>query len=60
MYERGVLGGALNLDSTSYPDHGRYGDLQDKILKMRDYSASLFAYRLFFIGTVLNDDVTSR
>jgi hypothetical protein len=25
--ERGVLGGALNLNSTSYPDHGRYGDL---------------------------------
>jgi hypothetical protein len=27
MYERGVTGGALNLNSTSYPDHGRYGDL---------------------------------
>jgi hypothetical protein len=27
MYERGVLGGALNLNSTGYPDHGRYGDL---------------------------------
>jgi hypothetical protein len=27
IYERGVPGGALNLNSTSYPDHGRYGDL---------------------------------
>jgi hypothetical protein len=27
MYERGVPGGALNLNSTGYPDHGRYGDL---------------------------------
>jgi hypothetical protein len=27
MYERGVPGGALNLNSTSNPDHGRYGDL---------------------------------
>jgi hypothetical protein len=27
MYERGVPGGALNLNSGSYPDHGRYGDL---------------------------------
>jgi hypothetical protein len=27
MYERGVPGGALNLNSTDYPDHGRYGDL---------------------------------
>jgi hypothetical protein len=27
MYERGVSGGALNLSSISYPDHGRYGDL---------------------------------
>jgi hypothetical protein len=26
-YERGVPGGALNVDSTGYPDHGRYGDL---------------------------------
>jgi hypothetical protein len=26
-YERGVPGGALNLNSTGYPDHGRYGDL---------------------------------
>jgi hypothetical protein len=25
--ERGVPGGALNLNSTGYPDHGRYGDL---------------------------------
>jgi hypothetical protein len=33
MYERGVPGGALNLNSTGYPDHGRYGDLplQEKI-----------------------------
>jgi hypothetical protein len=33
MDERGVPGGALNLNSTSYPDHGRYGDhsLQGKI-----------------------------
>jgi hypothetical protein len=32
-YERGVPGGALNLNSTSYPDHGLYGDvpLQGKI-----------------------------
>jgi hypothetical protein len=32
MYERGVPG-ALNLNSTGYPDHGRYGDipLQGKI-----------------------------
>jgi hypothetical protein len=27
MYERGVPGEALNLNSTSYCDHGRYGDL---------------------------------
>jgi hypothetical protein len=27
MYERGVPEGALNLNSTGYPDHGRYGDL---------------------------------
>jgi hypothetical protein len=27
MYERGVPGRALNLNSASYPDHGRYGDL---------------------------------
>jgi hypothetical protein len=27
MYERGVPAGALNLNSTSYPDHGRYGNL---------------------------------
>jgi hypothetical protein len=27
MYERGVPGGDLNLNSTGYPDHGRYGDL---------------------------------
>jgi hypothetical protein len=27
IYERGVPGGALNLNCTSYPDHGRYGDL---------------------------------
>jgi hypothetical protein len=27
MCERGVLGGALNLISTGYPDHGRFGDL---------------------------------
>jgi hypothetical protein len=27
MCERGVPGGALNLSSTSYPDHGRCGDL---------------------------------
>jgi hypothetical protein len=27
MYERGVKGGALNLNSTGYPDNGRYGDL---------------------------------
>jgi hypothetical protein len=27
VYERGVPGGALNRNSTSYPDHGRYGDL---------------------------------
>jgi hypothetical protein len=27
MCERGVPGGALNLSSTSYPDHGRFGDL---------------------------------
>jgi hypothetical protein len=33
MYERGVPGGALNLNSTGYLDHGRYGDfpLQRKI-----------------------------
>jgi hypothetical protein len=35
MYERGVLEGALNLNFTYYPDHGRYGDLplQGKIPK---------------------------
>jgi hypothetical protein len=27
MYERGVPGGALNLNSTGYPNHGRYADL---------------------------------
>jgi hypothetical protein len=27
MCECGVPGGALNLSSTSYSDHGRYGDL---------------------------------
>jgi hypothetical protein len=27
IYERGVPGGVFNLNSTSYPDHGHYGDL---------------------------------
>jgi hypothetical protein len=27
MYERGVPGGALKVNSIGYPDHGRYGDL---------------------------------
>jgi hypothetical protein len=27
MCEREVPGGALNLNSTGYPDHGHYGDL---------------------------------
>jgi hypothetical protein len=27
MYERGVPGGALHLNSTGYQDHGRYGNL---------------------------------
>jgi hypothetical protein len=27
MYERGVPGGALHLNSTGYPEHGRYGGL---------------------------------
>jgi hypothetical protein len=27
MYERGVPGGALNINSTGYPDHVRYGDI---------------------------------
>jgi hypothetical protein len=27
IYERGVPGGALNLNSTGYPAHGRYGNL---------------------------------
>jgi hypothetical protein len=27
MCERGIPGGTLNLSSTRYPDHGRYGDL---------------------------------
>jgi hypothetical protein len=27
IYELGVPGGALNLNSTGYPDHGHYGDL---------------------------------
>jgi hypothetical protein len=27
MYGRGVPGGALNVTSTGYPDHGRYEDL---------------------------------
>jgi hypothetical protein len=27
IYERGVPRGVLNLNSTSYSDHGRYGDL---------------------------------
>jgi hypothetical protein len=26
IYERGVAGGALNLNTISYPDHGGYGD----------------------------------
>jgi hypothetical protein len=27
IYERGIPGGALNLNSTGYPDHGRCADL---------------------------------
>jgi hypothetical protein len=27
IYEGGVPGGGFTLNSTSYPDHGRYGDL---------------------------------
>jgi hypothetical protein len=27
IYEYEVPGGALNLKSTNYPEHGRYGDL---------------------------------
>jgi hypothetical protein len=27
MYERAVPGGAVNINYTGYPDHGRYGDL---------------------------------
>jgi hypothetical protein len=27
IYERGVPGGALNLNSTGHSDHGRYGEL---------------------------------
>jgi hypothetical protein len=27
IYERGVPGGALNLNSAGYPDHGHYGGL---------------------------------
>jgi hypothetical protein len=27
IYEYEVPGGALNLNSTNYPDHGRHGDL---------------------------------
>jgi hypothetical protein len=27
IYEREIPGGALNLNSTGYPDHDRYGDL---------------------------------
>jgi hypothetical protein len=27
IYEYEVPGGALNLKSTNYPDHGRHGDL---------------------------------
>jgi hypothetical protein len=27
IYERGIPGGALNINSTSFPGHGRYGDL---------------------------------
>jgi hypothetical protein len=27
MYERGVLGRTLKLNSAGYPDHGLYGDL---------------------------------
>jgi hypothetical protein len=26
IYEYGVPGGALNLNSTNYPDHGHHGD----------------------------------
>jgi hypothetical protein len=26
IYEYGVTEGALNLDSTNYPDHGHHGD----------------------------------
>jgi hypothetical protein len=34
VYEYGVPGGALNLNSTNNPDHGHYGDppYQGKIL----------------------------
>jgi hypothetical protein len=28
IYERGEPGGALNLNSTRYPYHARYGDLR--------------------------------
>jgi hypothetical protein len=43
--EPGVPGGALNLDSTGYPDYGRYGNLplQGKISTAEpglDYTAS--------------------
>jgi hypothetical protein len=33
IFEYGVPGGALNLSSTNYPDHGHHGDLplQEKI-----------------------------
>jgi hypothetical protein len=31
IYEYGVPGGALNLNSTNYPDHGHHGDPQGKI-----------------------------
>jgi hypothetical protein len=27
VYEYGVPGGALNLNSTNYPDHGHHGDI---------------------------------
>jgi hypothetical protein len=36
LYKRGVPGGALNLNSTSYPDHGRYGDLPLQGNRTRD------------------------
>jgi hypothetical protein len=34
MYEHGVTGGALNLNSAGYSDHSRYGDLPSWLIEV--------------------------